>query len=217
MRTLTMHNKNLIKTVALLCGLLFIFVTADSFAANRASCAQKAQETIQNLDKWINEYSGQMESAEPVQKGKYEEWIRELKKLKTLVSKAKDKLGSGDNSCSSDDCIKDQCDMVDVAEQQVTQLIEETEEQLGKESAISGETAGREVNLDDKQIGNEEMLDMPDRNDATQHSYANDSSTSDVQSEGRTGDVFENSGNPEQRESVEDVPEDDPLEEISAQ
>lgn len=207
------------KTLAtLVITMLFVFVfSGQVFAANKAACAKKAQETIDNLNKWIGEYSSQMEGAAPVDKGKYEEWIRELEKLKALVNSAKDKLSSGDGGCTSGDCVSDQCDMVDIAEQQVTQLIEETEEELGKDSVTASDTTGREVNKDTEQIGDDTILDQTDPNDATQRTYANDSSSSDSQSDGVIGDVFDNSGNPDQSGDTGDVSSSDPLEEISAQ
>jgi len=211
-----MNRKTIKNAAVLLLGIFFVLsMTTLALAADKSGCAKKAQETIDNLDKWISKYNTQMEGSEPVQKGKFEEWIRELNKLKSLVQKAQDKLESGEGGCTSDDCVEDQCSMIDIAEQQVTQLIEETEEELGKDS-ISGDTAGREVTVDDDQMGTEDILDLPDPDDATQQSYANDSATSDQQSGGLIGDVFENSGNPDQDGGGE-VTSEDPLEEVSPQ
>lgn len=199
-----MFNKRVL-LVLLVAGLTLSLVAGAAFAqvgggGSRDECAQKAKETIDNLDKWILEYSRQMNAAEPVQKPKYKEWIRELKKLKSMVTKASEKLDSKE-ACSGDACIEDQCSLVDIADQQVAQLIKETEEQLGSASRFGSEGA-RDVTIEDDMMGNDDQLGGPDANDANQSSYADKSGSSDNQSQGNAGQDDDDQGD----DGNDDVP-----------
>ncbi len=172
--------------------LTLLLFSADLFAQSRGACKGKADQTMADLDKWIGEYEGQMSSAEPVQKAKYEEWINELKKLKTLVAQAKEKLANKEQ-CSSEECVKDQCSLVDIADQQVAQLIKETEEQLGSGTRF-GEEGGRDVVKDAGTLGDDTMLAGTDPNDAGQPTIGEESETSDNPTDGGIGNVFPDAG-----------------------
>ncbi len=164
-----------------------LLMSGSVFAADRGQCQQKAKEAIKSLDEWIGKYNQQLEAAEPVQKSKYQEWIRELKKLKTLVTNAQDKL-SDPSGCSDDECVGDNCQVVDIADQQITQLIKETEEQLGSNTRF-GEEAGRDINVDTTTTGDDTIVDRGNPNDAAPVSTADQSDGSDTQTGGRIGDV----------------------------
>lgn len=167
-----------------------------AWAQGRGECSQKAAQTLENLDQWVVEYERQMASAEPVLKPKYREWIGELTKLRSLVADARAKLDNP-SSCPSDECVADQCSLIDIADQQVAQLVKETEQQLGAGSRFGDET-GREVLTDDDILGFDEILGASDPLDARQDSYADQSEQSDSPSQGRTGgDVFDESSSEE--------------------
>lgn len=189
---------------------------AAAFAAtqptSRSDCDGKAQEALKNIDKRVADYEREMQSIEPVRRAKYEEWIRELKKLKALVAQAKVKLGDT-KACSSDECVADQCSLVGIADQQVTQLIRETEEQIG-ESARYGEEGGREVLIDNKTLGDSKILPEPDPNDAAPPSYGVQSGASDNPTSGSAGAVF---GDDAVNGSSPSLPTTNPREELSPQ
>lgn len=175
---------------------MFLLFSSPAFSADKASqCSSKASGAIADLDKWIGEYERQMNAAEPVQKPKYQEWLRELNKLKKLVKKAQNQLGDKEK-CSSPECVADQCNLIDIADQQVAQLIKETEEQLGASTRF-GEEAGREVILDPDTLGDDEALPGYDPNDASDPSYSDKSDQSDGQTAGNIGDVSDGSIDPD--------------------
>ncbi len=190
-----MGTKRLLLVMAVLLSLainLGFASQASAQAASRSTCQNKADKTVQDLDKWIDEYGKQMNAAEPIQKPKYEEWIRELRKLKTLVEKANDKL-KNTSKCATAECVADQCNLLDIADQQVAQLIKETEEQLGAASRF-GEEGGREVIVDEITLGDDTTLvDNIDPNDASEQSYSDRSDTSSQQTTGQVGSVFDDS------------------------
>ena len=185
---------------------------AASQPTSRSECDNKAQDALKNIDKRTGDYEREMKSIEPVRRAKYEEWIRELKKLKALVAQAKAKLGDT-KTCSSDECVADQCSLVGIADQQVTQLIRETEEQIG-ESARYGEEGGREVLIDDKTLGDSKILPEPDPNDAAPPSYGVQSGASDNRTSGSAGAVF---GDDAVNGSSPTLPTTNPREELSPQ
>ncbi|RJO63142.1 MAG: hypothetical protein C4523_21320 [Myxococcales bacterium] len=154
----------------------------------RANCEEKADQTLASLDRWLEEYNRQMDAAEPLQKPKYEEWVRELEKLKTLVEQAKAKLEDS-AQCQSEECLTDQCSLVDIADQQVAQLVKETEQQLGG-SVRFGEEMGRSVLLDAETLGDDTLLGGYDPAGALDPSQADQSDDSDEQTGGNIGTVF---------------------------
>jgi hypothetical protein len=189
-------------TMALLLMIVGMVAAYAQGGGDRASCSDKAAQTLENLDQWVVEYERQMASAEPVQKPKYQEWIRELKKLRTLVADARKKL-EDKAVCPSEECVADQCGLIDIADQQVAQLIKETEEQLGEGSRF-GEETGREVLVDNDTLGNDEILDSSDPEDARDDSYSDQSDSSDSQGDGQIG------GNAFDDGSQNDLPAEDP-------
>ena len=201
-----------------LMGLAFVLVLGVGAAlaatqpASRAGCEGKSQDALKNIDKWVADYERQMQSIEPVRRAKYEEWIRELKKLRALVAQAKGKLV--DNKlCSSNECIADQCSLVEIADQQVSQLIRETEEQIG-ESVRYGEEGGREVLLDKNALGDDKILPEPDPSDAVSPSYGQQSSNTDRPSAGSPSGVF---GDDTSNGTAPELPATNPREEVSPQ
>jgi len=183
-----MTGKILISVVA------FMFVFASGAFAqegNRDACLQKATETLDSLDGWLNEYNQQKNMADEAQKAKYEEWIRELNKLKTLVEQAKNKLEDKEG-CGGSECVSDQCGLVDIADQQVAKVVDETQDQIGAESRF-GDDQGRQVNQDSGLLGDDKILnDGLNPDDAVDTTYGDRSENSDLPSNGAIGSIFGN-------------------------
>jgi len=182
-----------------------------SASVSRAPCQSKALDSLKNLDKWIAQYSRDMQSTEPAKRAKYEEWLRELNKLKTLVNQSKGKLNDL-KGCASDECVADQCSLVAIADQQVAQLIRETEEMIG-ETARFGEENGREVLLDADALGNNTLIDSRDYDDAQEPSASQASNSSSRHDE---NDTLVNGGSASNGTNVI-LPPTNPREEISPQ
>jgi len=180
--------KRLLVTLALLAVTLLGGYVYAADGGSRAECADKAKAALANIGKWIEDYTRQMNAAEPVQKAQYKEWIRELSKLQTLVQDAQNKLNDNEN-CSTKECVEDKCQMVAVADQQITQLIKETEDQLGSTTRF-GTDSGRDVNEDTTILGDERQFQQYDEEEAVPPSYGDKSGNSDLQTEGLIGNVW---------------------------
>ena len=186
-----------------------LWASPASAQGQRQICQEKATQTMANLDKWIHDYKKQQESADPLQKPKYDEWIQELEKLRALIEAAQEKL-QDEKQCAGEECVSDQCSLIDIADQQAAEIVQESEEQIGATVQFGGKT-GREVIVDDEQIGDDTIIDTEDHEDAQQHQYSDKSEESGDKSMGILGDVFE------QPAPDEKLPPEDPKNEVSLQ
>jgi len=138
--------------IALAVFLMSSTASAQGVEQQRADALQAASEALAYIDRWVEEYEKQLREADPTEKAKYEEWLRELSKLRELVEEAVEKI----KNCETEECIEDQANLIGIAQQQVDQLIKEAEERLG-ETVRFGEEAGREVSQDDALLGDDTM------------------------------------------------------------
>ncbi len=197
------------KIVPVLLAIFVLLCSSTLFAQDletaRSNALKATDDALTYIDKWINEYEIQLREADPVEKAKYQEWIKELKKLRELVLEAAEKI----KECKTVECIDDQANLVGIAQQQVAQLIKEAEERLG-ETARFGEETGREVSLDEEIIGDNTLDDAnKDPDDAYQESTAEEAKASDI-NESASGDLFRTT-------ELDDLPPENPLDESSLQ
>lgn len=184
-----MRNMRLTAILVLLGLVIGVSLASSQEAGSRSGCEQKGKATLANLEKWIEEYEGKMQNAEPVQKAKFEEWIRELKKLKKLVEQSLEKLVD-ENKCASDDCVADQCNLIEIADQQILRLLKESKaEGEGDDTGTTEQQSGRSVMTDENTLGDDTIVDSQDTEDAADTNYADKSDSSDNQSQGNDNEL----------------------------